>query len=92
MLAIKKTGDAQHPAKILGIRIGAVALDHPLHHRGMTPRKRGHRKGNCTMHMSDYYGTATPKYFKATEFPKEIVVTIKSVDRIEFENDGRENA
>ena len=40
------------------------------------------------MHMSDYYGTATPKYFKATEFPKEIVVTIKSVDRIEFENDG----
>jgi hypothetical protein len=40
------------------------------------------------MQMNEYYGTSTPKYFKATDFHKEIVVTIKSVDKVEFENDG----
>ena len=40
------------------------------------------------MQMNDYYGASTPKYFKATDFTKEIVVTIKAIDKVEFENDG----
>ena len=53
-------------------------------------RKRGYCncKGKLQMPMSDYYGKSTQKYFKASEFQKEITVTIKSIDKIEFENDG----
>ena len=37
--------------------------------------------------LSDYFQTPASKYFRAEDFTKELVGTIRSVDRTEFKND-----
>jgi hypothetical protein len=48
-----------------------------------------YEKANCIMPTAnDYFPKPASKYFRATEFDKEIVLTIAGVSRVEFTNDG----
>ena len=52
------------------------------------PFKEGTLQRNCQMPTaSDYFQTPASKYFRAGDFTKELVGTIRSVDRTEFKND-----
>lgn len=37
---------------------------------------------------NESFGSTKPKYYRASEFDREIVLTIKSIERIEFTNEG----
>jgi hypothetical protein len=46
-------------------------------------------KANCTMPTAEsFFSKPASKYFRASEFNKEMVLTIKDVERVEFTNDG----